>query len=254
MNKGYKLKDYYYFLLRLIVGRKKRDEIRANRRIKKNVKRIKEHGPEALSIMTKIAKEENCYYWLFWGTLLGAYRDTGFIKHDEDIDTGMYDKDITVSFIDKLLASGFRILAIIVDKDFDGGYHLAFDYKGVKLDIYSFHKNEENGKTTAFAPLPYDSSVWGQSKRNDIFDVFHITMTNWESLEEIEFEGIQTWIPDNSDEILRTAYGEDYMTPIVGRKSEDEKGKNKVHENNKEHYACSMNYEVFKMLKNKKFI
>ena len=254
MKKNYKLKDYYYFLLRLMVGRKKRDKIRASKRIKKNAKLIKENGPEALSIMTKIAMEEKCRYWLFWGTLLGAYRDKGFIKHDEDIDTGMFDYDITVSFVDKLLRNGFKLLAIIVDKDFEGGFHLAFDYKGVKLDIYSFHKDVREGKTTAFAPLPYDSTVWGQSKRNDIFDVFHITMSSWNSLEEIEFEGINTWIPENTDEILRTAYGADYMTPIVGRKSEDESGKNKVHENNKEHYACSMSYEVFKMLKKVKLI
>lgn len=254
MSKNYKFKDYCYFLLRLIVGRKKRDEISANRRIKKNVKLIKAYGPEALSIMTKTALEEKCHYWLFWGTLLGAYRDKGFIKHDEDIDTGMFDTDISISFVDKLISNGFKLLTVIVDKDFTGGYHLAFDYKGVKLDIYSFHKDNNSGLTTVFAPLPYNNSIWGQSERKDINDILHVSMNSWEKVEMIDFEGVKTWIPSNTDDILKIAYGENYMTPVRGLKAEDESGAYKVHEDPKVHYACRMSYEVFKMIKNAKLI
>lgn len=46
----------------------------------------------------KIALDsENVLFWLDYGTLLGAYREHDFIKHDFDLDIGLWLKDAEIA-------------------------------------------------------------------------------------------------------------------------------------------------------------
>ena len=235
------------FILQFVIGKKKLDKIRHKKYLKKESRLIREVGPIALQKFYDIAKEESCEYWLFWGSLLGAYRDKGFIKHDDDIDIGMYDTDISVSFVEKMKNNGFNVIWAIVDKDFIGGYHLACTYQGVKFDIYSFHRDVDSKVNTVFCPLPYKDTIVRENAVKT--DVMHINMESWDHLDEISFEGVKTYIPCNADSVLRSLYGNDYMIPIVDKKAQDDTASNKVVEDHDMHYACMMSYEVFKMLK-----
>ena len=244
----------FWQVLRIFIGRERRDTIRNRRNIKKRAKIVKEKGSELLSVFSRIILEEGCGYWLFWGTLLGAYREKGFIKHDDDIDIGMYDTDISIRLVNKMIDSGFKVMHCVVDKDFVGGFQLAFMYKDIKFDIYSFHKDERSGMNTVFCPIPYNYAKWGYAERTDIFDILHVHMPAWKSLIEVPFENIVVTIPSNADDILRILYGDNYMTPIAGVKAEQQLTDMKVHENPKLHYACTMSYEVFKMFKHSRLI
>lgn len=237
----------FYRTLRLFVGKKKVDQLLKRKRVLKKAKIIQKYGEEAIITFDKIVKSEHSSYWLFWGTLLGAYRDKGFIKHDTDIDIGMFDTDIKNAIIDKMIEKGFQVLKVVVDKDLVGGYHVAFDYKGVKFDIYSFHKDCEN--TIAFNPVPFNYAKFGQTLRKDVMDIVHLTIPSWSSLNEVNFENIYCPIPSNSSDILKIIYGNDFMTPIIGKKPDDKNNQNIVHENPMDHYACVMNYETFKIIR-----
>ena len=221
-----RLKDYferrYYQLLRLVVGRKRRDEMLRKKEMKYNSDLVKRYGPEAIRVFSEIIAAENSSYWLFFGSLLGAYREHAFIELDEDIDVGMYYSEMTVSLIDKMEENGFKCLHIIVDKDLKEGMHFAFDYKGVKFDIYSFQENIDNKSYTVFFPLPYNYRKPGSVLRTDIWEEVHGLVPIWERLKQITFEGISTFIPSNADAILKLLYGDDYMTPTPGRKADDE--------------------------------
>ena len=248
-----RIKDYlerrYYQFIRLIVGRKRRDEMLRRKEMKYNSDLVKMYGPEALRVFTEIVSTENSSYWLFWGTLLGAYREHAFIKLDEDIDVGMFSSDMTTSLIEKMETHGFKCLHVIVDKDLNGEIHFAFDYKGVKFDIYSFSENPDKKNYTVFMPIPYNYRRSGFAMRTDIWEEVHIIVPMWENINQILFEGVSTFIPSNVDEILKILYGVNYMTPIPGYKANDEYTEYKIHLDPQENYACLMSSETFKMLK-----
>lgn len=246
------LKKIAIFLLQLIAGKSRVNKYRHEKYLKRKSQLIKDVGPIAIKKFHEIARAEGCDYWLFWGSLLGAYRDKGFIKHDDDIDIGMFDSDITVNLVEKMIDNGFKVVWTIVDKDFIGGYHLACTFSEVKFDIYSFHKDTKRNINTVFCPLPYNDTIVRESAI--MTNIMHIEMESWNHLNEIPFEGVKTFIPDNADKILRTLYGDDYMVPIVDKKAQDDTSKHKIIENHNEHYACMMSYEVFKMLKKTKAI
>ena len=48
---------------------------------------------ENLLLLNKLAKENNFKFVLFFGSLLGAVREKGLIKHDEDIDVIILSED-----------------------------------------------------------------------------------------------------------------------------------------------------------------
>ena len=238
----------YFFLVKILFGKEKETKQRINQRIRRNAKIVQTIGPEAITIFQKICWQHDVRYWPFWGTLLGAYREKGFIKHDEDIDIGMFDQDISVTLVDDMIAHGFRVIMAVVDKDLKKGFHLAFDYKGLKFDIYSCHKTD--GEIVVFSPEPYNYAKFGQSPRNDIMDIVHTHIDSWADLLEVPFEQITMTIPANTETILQQLYGKDFMTPIKNKKADDLPNPSIVHEDCREHYACVMNYETFKMLKN----
>ena len=60
------------------------------------------YGEKAVAEFDAIIRNQNSLYWLAFGTLLGAYREKGFIKNDDDIDVGMFCDDITPEVIEKL--------------------------------------------------------------------------------------------------------------------------------------------------------
>lgn len=206
-------------------------------------------GPRALQLFSKAISSIGAKYWLFWGTLLGAYRDNGFIFLDEDIDVGMFFEDMTVELVEELEAVGFTCLYVILDKDIKGGLHFAFDYKGVKFDIYSFTRCPGGNKLSVISPLPYNYKRKDVKERTDIWEEVHAIVPIWDKLIPITFEGVSTYIPSNADDILKILYGDDYMTPMPGSKPHDEYTSFKIHENPMQVYACLMSFETFKMMK-----
>ena len=81
-------------------------------------RRLQKYGIEVLQDITRIFEDNNILYCLDWGTLLGIIRENGFIKHDDDIDITVLDKNITPEQLLKILMEkGCKFIHAIIIND-----------------------------------------------------------------------------------------------------------------------------------------
>lgn len=161
-----------------------------------NAKFDLELAKECLLLIKKILDSKGVPFLLMHGTLLGAYRDGGFIPHDIDIDLSIYEKDDEAlkSSIPELYEAGIKICR------YHYGIIYSFIYKGVICDIdviqharfpYSFRYYRV---LTELVPKKYLSNV-----------------TNY------AFLGNSFLIPHNPSAILAYEYGKDWRIPQKGK-------------------------------------
>lgn len=167
-----------------------------------------------LDHILKRFKEEGIKYWLDYGSLLGAVRESGIIPHDYDIDIGVWSKDQKV--IRKIILeeeSGFAFNWQYCD--WNGNYNmwnidsvkLDGQISDIKLDIYYFEKYK---KGTMAGPLVYTESeapYWKDRKGKCFLSKSYY----YENLITTDFENRKFPIPKYHDKYLPYLYGEDYI-------------------------------------------
>jgi phosphorylcholine metabolism protein LicD len=162
--------------------------------------------------LDKALKEINIFYWLEYGTLLGVVRDNKFIKHDSDIDIGLFLSDYS-SLIDKtMIAHGFiKIRSFYID---DGKYGIeeTYSYLGVDIDFFYF-SNNSNGKFYSHAFKNIDGKTWAETidQLGGMIAVEFIFP--YYGFKKIDFLGKSFNIPKYPNEHLKTHYGNDFMNP-----------------------------------------
>jgi hypothetical protein len=168
---------FIYEPMELFVGRKYLDPIVS----KKNLLDFK-------SVMDK----HNIHYGLWFGTLLGAIREKGFIKHDEDTDVFMLDEnrekvlDALFDFEEmglKVARYEENILSFMRDDDY--------------IDIY-FYKKSFNQR------VMLDNGIDGKYL---------------ETTKNIKFLGVDFPVSENPEEALEILYGADWRIPLEGGKA-----------------------------------
>lgn len=189
---------------RIIIGKDRLFRIQKWRYSKISSSILKKNGEEALNCFNEISGKMGKIYWLYWGTLLGAYRDHDFIKTDDDIDIGMFRNDITLDFIDELINHDFVFLHSIFDKKREN-IHIAFSYKGLKFDLYSFSLPNDRGEIVGFTP--------GKSNDNVIFPIIR-TAHKYGGISTIQFKNITVKVLSNEEDVLKILYGDSFMKPI----------------------------------------
>ena len=93
---------------------------------------------DKLEYVTSTLDSINVDYWLAGGTLLGWYRDCGFIPHTTDLDIGLlsqqYDPRVKKSFL------GNRKAALIVEFGYPiDSYELRLDSNNLQIDLFYFY-------------------------------------------------------------------------------------------------------------------
>lgn len=175
---------------------------------KKYLKNFQEHGTEVLKKFTECMDTNHRPYVMFAGSMLGAIREHGFIKHDLDIDTGMWIDDFSPDIILELEDAGFRVLhSFSIDND-RLGKELTFEHlrTGVHIDIFFFYP--------PFDKLPYfcDFIQEAGMKVHERLPR-RIELPLVKKRRKVSFENIEVYVPENVEELCALRYGPDYMTP-----------------------------------------
>ena len=163
-----------------------------------------------LDKIREVSKSTGKAIWLDYGTLLGAYREHGFIPHDNDMDVAMYASDYDYDFERALFDHGFKILRqfTIINANKIEDRHiteLTLKYKQVQIDL--FLKFRTNNSTFGILWQQEDEkrNVWKAFR--DYFD--------YTGFHEIDFLDSKAIIPDNTKDFLVAKYGDNFMTPIA---------------------------------------
>lgn len=68
-------------------------------------KRLRRFGPQAINVVYDTLSAQGVEYWVDFGTAIGMIRDSGFIKHDDDIDFSLMAGAITPLNLYKTLSN-----------------------------------------------------------------------------------------------------------------------------------------------------
>ena len=166
---------------------------------------LKENFEEILNIVySSDLKDYNI--WLDFGTLLGYYRENDFISHDLDMDFGVQVSSLEeFEVIEKyLINNGFnRTKEFYFNKNL---VELSYSYKGLNVDFIIYNKeNDRVSSDTIF----FMTNALGNPTR---YEVYHYEIP-FSGLKECDFKGMIVKVPENTQEYLRTLYGEDFETP-----------------------------------------
>lgn len=149
---------------------------------------------------------KNYDIWLDFGTLLGYYRENDFISHDLDMDFGVQVSSFEeFEVIEKyLINNGFnRTKEFYFNKNL---VELSYSYKGLNVDFIIYNKeNDRVSSDTIF----FMTNALGNPTR---YEVYHYEIP-FSGLKECDFKGMKVKVPENTQEYLRTLYGEDFETP-----------------------------------------
>ena len=196
---------------------------------------MEDFGLEALTKIYEICRNEDKKVWFEYGSMLGAYREKGFIPYDYDIDIGMYSDEYTASLERDFFDAGFRIKSMFYKisnliPESKTLTEVTLNYKGLIIDVFLYERL--GVKRRGFV---YTSSLGEEFSHKNIYAARE-TLLDIASVEEIDFMGIKFGIPSNAKECLRTLYGENFMTPI----------KNSSYANSRRHLPYSEVYgEMF---------
>lgn len=183
-----------------------------------DIDKIKHISCKILSMLNHLSAQYDFKYFLAYGTLIGAIRHQGFIPWDDDIDLMMTKKDADkLISICSMLPESVSIFpqGLNFIKIMDKYSKISYDGKrGVAVDIFVLDNEDES--TYSFVNVHTQKKL--SFSENDIYP-----------LKKHKFEHLELPIPNDSDKILRSIYGDYMKLPPVEKRVSHHTDNNSVH-------------------------
>lgn len=157
---------------------------------------ITEEDARSLLLTTKKLFDQcGLKFCLTYGTLLGAVRDHGLIKGDEDVDVFIEDEPLLRKSIPFLNENGLKLCRIMEHR------------------LYSFH-TKNNSYIDVYIKGELPLSIW----RLWCYRLNITAVPKWylNKYDTINFLGIDCICPYKPERILRFWYGKSWRTPVKG--------------------------------------
>ena len=185
---------------------------------------MKKYGEEILILLNEICTSCNKSIWLEFGTLLGAYRERNFIRHDYDMDLGMYVDEYDSVLEEKLVDKGFKKIHHFVQ--FRGQEEflteVTWEYEEFHVDIFLCIR--DNDKRHIYCYGKKDEQTFSQNK----WEVLDYTLPCAYPLDTVYINSVACNAPANVVDCLKKYYGEGFMTPDKGASATDKTERMKV--------------------------
>lgn len=186
-----------------------RQHIRNNRN-----RAYRKNALDILKEFDEVMIENGFRYSVYAGTLLGAIREKGFIKHDIDIDTVMFNKDYSEKLQDVLLAAGFKKIHSYMVEDGKLGREETYEKKSVTVDIfYVYDDGISPIYQCDFCGVPGSYSHEHSMKKFGYVIARKLEFPVSYEVLRLPFETIEVNVMSNYKEWLTGRYGSDFMIP-----------------------------------------
>lgn len=177
---------------------------------------FQQRGLRALETFDRAMSENGYKYSLAFGTMLGAVREKGFIKHDADIDVFMWIEDYSPAFIECLGKYGFSLMhTFSVDND-KSGKEDTIMFDKVQIDIFYIYPPIGSSSfpyCCDFVIHPDCLSREHSVRKYGGLLPRRLEMPMSQKVIRVPFETLSLPILDNAKEFLGYRYGSDYMIP-----------------------------------------
>lgn len=180
-------------------------------KFKQQVRKMRKNGLEMLCMADKAFNSMGVKAFLSFGTLLGAYRDKGFIAYDPDVDLGVLDANLPENMIEVMAEYGFQLHKQNLIPSTGKVIEDTYIYKGIHLDVFHYFE-DDNDYYTLVAQL-HETKDWKEANASDGFPCEKVPVVKTDFHRQ-QFMGIEVYMPIKTHEWLVDMYSESYMTPI----------------------------------------
>lgn len=172
-----------------------------------------QNGINIMKEFDHMMEDNGIRYVMVAGSLLGAVREKGLIRHDLDLDvavSGSAYKDVYAL----LTNNGFKLHHSFEVENSTLGREDTFEKDGVTIDIFYIYETEENGMYICDFFAKPGTITWEESmaKYGSVL-ARRVQIPFSKETVRTAFESIEVNIPKNYDEWLSKRYGRTYMTP-----------------------------------------
>lgn len=172
------------------------------------------NGLRVLELFDRCLTDNGFRYSLAFGSMLGAIREHGFIKHDIDIDVAMWIEDYNSSLRGYLENAGFRMTHELLVDNGNLGREETYMKDGVSIDIfYIFPPIDKYPYCCLFLNVGKTKSLEESMKKYGYIIPQRVQLPWNNEIIRVPFEGISLPIASDAHKILSYRYGDDYMIP-----------------------------------------
>ena len=189
-------------------------------KFKQQVRKMRKNGLEMLQMADQAFTSMGVQAFLTFGTLLGAYRDKGFIAYDPDVDLGVIDGNLPKNMYEVMAKHGFQLCKQNIISETNQVIEDTYIYKGIHLDVFHYFE-EEDDYYTLVAQL-HETKDWKEANATDGFPCEKVSVVKTE-FQRQNFMNIEVYMPIKMHEWLVDMYSESYMTPIKNWSEDDHK-------------------------------